>query len=188
MPGGVRNVRNCPGRSRSCGSCAARHCAPNANKSEIVYRGIHFPLPDRNASRLHARSLNSKPALIPKIANTRRRLSADSVQDLGRAHGFGNGCGGGFRNSRFPIATFFDAGSHRAHLAALLDDECRAAFRAGLGDRQVRRGEIAMRDICCSRRRRAGVPSWPRAPVSSPVSHFGHLMPSVFERMNLHFG
>ena len=45
----------------------------------------------------------------------------------------------------FPVAVFFQAGAHDAGLAPFLDDEGRAAFRAGLGERPVRRREIALR-------------------------------------------
>src|SRR4029077_20763269 len=40
--------------------------------------------------------------------------------------------------------TLLDTSSHRAQLPALLHNECRAAFRTGLGNRQVRRREIAL--------------------------------------------
>jgi len=52
---------------------------------------------------------------------------------------------GRFRHRRFPIATFLDATSDGAKFAALLNDKCRAAFRAWLGNGQVRRRKIAFR-------------------------------------------
>src|SRR5690242_10762732 len=49
-----------------------------------------------------------------------------------------------FGGELLPVAAFFQAGAHSADLGFFLDDEWRAAFGTGLGDRHVRRGEIAV--------------------------------------------
>src|SRR6267143_2965058 len=65
------------------------------------------------------------------------------------SHGHGNFLGRRLRrcfgDQFFPVATFLEAGVNGADLGTLLDDERRAALRAGLRDGHVRGGEIAIR-------------------------------------------
>ena len=164
---------------------------------KLLYRGIHFPPAGTQILRLRAWPLIN--LLSHRKPKSRRLLGATQAPSecriprtrsgLSRAHGFRNGCHWSFRNGRFPVATFLYAGAHSSVLAALLDDERRAAFRARLGDGQVRRGEIAIGIVVAAVENpaRAASLAMPRR-TNSPSLHFGHLMPSVFGRMYLHFG
>src|SRR5258705_8280118 len=65
-----------------------------------------------------------------------------------------------------PIATFLQATPHRADLRLLLHNKRRAALRARLGERHMRRGEIAIRvSRAAVENSRTSAPALARAPA-----------------------
>src|SRR5258705_10787297 len=66
-----------------------------------------------------------------------------------------------------PIATFLQATPHRADLRLLLHNKRRAAFRTRLGERHMRRGEIAIRVTRAAvENSRTAAPALARAPAA----------------------
>ena len=126
-------------------------------------------------------------------------ILGDSRLILGRADRLGlhNGRGNHgwlrlwLRRLRFPIAIFTSAGAVCAQLGTFFYHERRAALRARLRNRLVRRSKVAIgvaaaavEDPACGPASFGGA----AANATRPSLHLGHLMPSVIGRVYLHFG
>src|SRR5204863_3631536 len=98
------------------------------------------------------------PPQLPKYSIGAHKSAGSEIKALFLLEASGSGLGRhrhrsflrlclrlGFGDKLLPITTFFEASAYGADLAALLDDERRAALRARFGDGHVGGGEIAIR-------------------------------------------
>src|SRR6267378_7754806 len=132
------------GPFRSSKWYVARNFLPTANIPNTWQSLLSFdarsPVANAQVQYRHVRTGGTQ--------NQQERCLNPGGSGLGR-HGHWDFLGGCLRrhfgDQLFPVATFLETGVNGADLGALLDDEWRAALRAGLRDGHVRGGEIAIR-------------------------------------------